>query len=609
MRIAIVHKDRCHSRKCGQECIAYCPRVRTGDETIQIGENGRAEISEELCVGCGICIKKCPFEALDIIQLPEELDTPVHRYGPNAFVLYGLPQPVAGKVTGVLGPNGIGKSTAVKILSGQVKPNLGIFEREVSWEEILKYYAGTELLDYLQQVAKKTIRASIKPQYIDFIPKVFKGKVGDLLKANDERNQLDHLIKELALETILEKDLSTLSGGELQRVALTVALSNEADFYFLDEVTPFLDIYQRMIAAKLIRELAESHPVILVEHDIAILDMVAETVHIAYGKPAAFGIITRPKGVRIGVNQYLEGFVAEENVRIRDYPVVFETRGHESDVDREILMEIPEMTKTFPGFTLKVAGGEVRRGEVLGIVGANGIGKSTFAKLLAGVETPDDGKKFDTVTVSYKPQYVTANTSDTVEFLLRQATRRFDSSYYQHEILEPLGLMPLLQSEVNHLSGGELQRVAIALCLSRDADLYILDEPSAHLDVEQRLVTTKVIKRAAEDKGAGIMVIDHDMYTIDMISERLLVFDGVPGANGLATGPFEMKEGMNKFLGLLGITFRRDKTGRPRINKPGSYLDREQKAAGEYYYYNLDMSALSDAEKEDEDETEDSDSQ
>ena len=80
------------------------------------------------------------------------------------------------------------------------------------------------------------------------------------------------------------------------------------------------------------------------------------------------------------------------------------------------------------------------------------------------------------------------------------------------------------------------------------------------------------------------MVIDHDMYTIDMISERLLVFDGVPGKEGTARGPFEMKDGMNMFLSNLGITFRRDKTGRPRINNPGSYLDREQKAAGEYYY-------------------------
>ncbi len=588
MRIAIVHKDRCHSKKCGQECIIYCPRVRTGDETVVIGENGRAVVSEELCVGCGICVKKCPFEALDIIQLPEELDTPVNRYGPNAFVLYGLPQPVSGKVTGVLGPNGIGKSTAVKILSGQIRPNLGIFDHEVSWKEVLDNYAGTELFEYLQKVSEKSIKASIKPQYIDFIPKAFKGKVVDLLKANDERGKLAYYVKELALETILDKDLSTLSGGELQRVALTVALSKKANFYFLDEVTPFLDIYQRMVAARLIREIAEECPVVLVEHDIAILDMVAEAIHIAYGKPAAFGIITRPKGVRIGVNQYLAGYVDEENVRIRDYPVVFETRGHESDVEREILMDIPAMTKTFPGFKLTVQGGQVRRGEVLGIVGANGIGKSTFAKLLAGVEKPDDGSVFDTVTVSYKPQYVTANpdSSDTVEFVLRQVTKKFDTSYYQNEIIGPLGLGQLLQAEVRNLSGGELQRVAIALCLSREADLYILDEPSAHLDVEQRLVATKVIKRSAEEKEAGIMVIDHDMYTIDMLSERLLVFDGVPGKEGLARGPFEMKDGMNLFLSNLGITFRRDKTGRPRINKPNSYLDREQKAAGEYYYYN-----------------------
>ncbi len=602
MRIAIVHKDRCHAKKCGQECILYCPRVRTGDETVIIGESGRAEISEELCVGCGICVKKCPFEALDIIQLPEELKTPVSRYGPNAFVLYGLPQPVTGKVTGVLGPNGIGKSTAVKILSGQLRPNLGIFDHDISWDEILEHYAGTELFNYLQKVAAKSIKASIKPQYIDFIPKAFKGTVGSLLKANDERKKLDYYIEKLSLQTILDKDLSTLSGGELQRVALTVTLSKEANFYFLDEVTPFLDIYQRMVAANLIREIAEEHPVIMVEHDIAILDMVAETVHLGYGKPAAFGIITRPKGVRNGVNQYLAGFIDEENVRIRDYPVVFETRGHESNVERKILMDIPHITKTFPGFNLQVSGGQIRRGEVLGIVGANGIGKSTFAKLLAGVEKPDDGSTFNTVTVSYKPQYVTLNPnfSDSVEFVLRHATKKFDTSYYQHEIIEPLGIDTLLQAEVRNLSGGELQRVAIALCLSRDTDLYILDESSAHLDVEQRLVAAKVIKRAAEEKEAGIMVIDHDMYTIDMLSERLLVFEGVPGKEGVALGPFEMKDGMNRFLSSLGITFRRDKTGRPRINKPGSYLDREQKDAGEYYYYNARENELSKLDEEEE---------
>ncbi|MCP1715152.1 ATP-binding cassette subfamily E protein 1 [Methanocalculus alkaliphilus] len=587
MRIAVVHRDRCHSKKCGTECIIYCPRVRTGDETIIIGGDDKAEISEELCVGCGICIKKCPFDAIDIITLPVEQEFPTHRYGKNGFVLYGLPIPVEGKVSGILGANGIGKSTSVAILSGQLQPNLGGETGDAgSWDLILKQYAGTELFDYIKAVSEKGVKVAVKPQYIDGIPKVFKGKVGDLLKRTDETGRLDQYIRELSLENVLDKNVDTLSGGELQRIAFTACLSREADFYFLDEVTPFLDIYQRMAAARLIRALAATRPVMIVEHDLAILDLLADTVHIGYGKPAVFGIITRPKGVRVGINQYLEGFLHEENVRFRDHQVVFETRSHNKTVDRETLLSIPSMRKSFPGFSLTIDGGDIRRGEVLGVVGANGIGKSTFANLLAGVYEPDagSGKMERTLKVAYKPQYIKAGSDATVEELLRAATRRFDTSYYQHEIIEPLMLGPILQSPADTLSGGELQRLAIALCLSQDADLYILDEPSAHLDVEQRMKSVRVIKHFAEGKEVGVLVIDHDMYIIDMLSERLLVFEGEPGNRGAAFGPFGMQDGMNRFLGNLGITFRRDKSGRPRINKVGSFLDRDQKSRGEYYY-------------------------
>jgi ATP-binding cassette subfamily E protein 1 len=585
MRIAVIHKDRCHSRKCGTECILYCPRVRTGDETVIIGEDGKAWISEELCVGCGICVKKCPFEALDIVSLPEELEQATHRYGENGFALYGLPIPVEGKVTGILGANGIGKSTAVKILSGQLKPNLGIFDRETGWEEILKKYAGTELFEYLVTISEKKLKVAVKPQYIDYIPRVYSGTARDLLKSTDERGKLPEYIEALTLSSILDHDISTLSGGELQRVAIAACLAREADFYFLDEITPFLDIYQRMAAARIIRELAAIRPIVIVEHDLAILDMLADTVHIAYGKPAVFGVITQPKGVRVGINQYLEGFLPEENVRFRDYPVIFEKRAHGEQAEREPLLDFPELKKSYDTFKLSVSPGEIRAGEVLGLVGANGIGKSTFARLLAGVEEPDNGPVEVKAQVSYKPQYLKASSSDTVEFYLRQNTRIFDSSKYLHDIIEPLSLSPLLQSPIDTLSGGELQRVAIAACLSRDADLYILDEPSAHLDVEQRVRITRMFKHHVDGRDAAILVIDHDIYLIDMISERILVFDGVPGVSGQATGPFDMRQGMNRFLSQLGVTFRRDQSGRPRINKPGSYLDRDQKAGGEYYYY------------------------
>ena len=590
MRIAIVHKDRCHAKKCGTECIIFCPRVRTGDETVIIGEDGKAFISEELCVGCGICIKKCPFEAIDIVSLPEELEQPTHRYGMNGFALYGLPIPVEGKVAGILGANGIGKSTAVKILAGQLRPNLGNFTSESAWEEILKRYAGTELFDYLQTVAKKGLRLATKPQYIDSIPKVFTGSVGDLLKKTDERGKLDEFISALRLDSLVTHQIGTLSGGELQRVAIAACLAREADFYFFDEITPFLDIYQRIAAARLIRELSKKSTVVIVEHDLAILDMLADTVHIGYGKPAVFGIITRPKGVRVGINQYLDGYLAEENVRFRESAVVFEKRAHEKGSKRQDLVSIPAMTKRYESFQLTVSGGTIRCGEVLGVVGGNGTGKSTFARLLAGVEKPDTGSMSADLKIAYKPQYIKADTSDTVEMHLRQITTKFDSSFYQHEIIGPLSLQPILASPVDTLSGGELQRLAIASCLSQDANLYILDEPSAHLDVEQRVNVTRMIKHHAEGKEEGILVIDHDIYMIDMISERILVFEGEPGVLGTAAGPFDMRTGMNRFLRELGVTFRRDQSGRPRINKPGSFLDREQKVLGEYYYYTAEES-------------------
>ena len=400
-------------------------------------------------------------------------------------------------------PTGSGRAPQSRSFPGSSAPTSAISIREVAWEEILKQYTGTELFDYLQTVSKKTLKIASKPQYIDYIPKVFSGSVRDLLKKTDERNRLAEILPVLKLNAILDHDIGTLSGGELQRVAIAACLARDADLYFLDEITPFLDIYQRIAAAKLIRDLAQERPVVIVEHDLAILDMLADTVHVGYGKPAVFGIITRPKGVRVGINQYLEGYLHEENVRFRDTQVVFEKRAHDKGSDREDLFEIPAMTKEYDTFHLTISGGTIRSGEVLGVVGANGMGKSTFAKLLAGAETPTTGKLETTLRISYKPQYIKADTSDSVEMYLRRCTTKFDSSHYQHEILEPLSLGPILQSPVDSLSGGELQRVAIAGCLSRDADVYILDEPSAHLDVEQRVKVTRMIKHHAEGKEVG----------------------------------------------------------------------------------------------------------
>ena len=581
MRIAIINRDRCQPRKCSKECEYFCPPVRTGDETI-IFEDGKPLITENLCVGCGICVRKCPFKAINITNLPEEMEDPVHRYGPNGFALYGLPVPVHGRVTGLLGPNGIGKSTAVSILSGVLRPNLG---KDASWEDVFQRFAGSALGDYLKKVADKGVRTSYKPQYVDRIPKSYSGRVRGLLEKTDERGALSHLVSRLSLEGLLEREISSLSGGELQRVAIAAAAARDASFYFFDEVSPYLDIYQRINVARILQDLARNRAVMVVEHDLALLDLLAENVHLIYGVPGAYGVITRPKGVRVGINQYLRGNLPEENVRFRDTSINFEIHAPRLEKEIPSLLAYDDFAVQYSSFTLQAEPGIIRRGEVVGILGPNGIGKSTYIKVLAGVEKPTSGSFESQLKVSYKPQYLKADSDVTVQGLLRSVTHDFDSSYYQTEILRPMGLEMLMDQGLTELSGGELQRVAITACLSRPADIYLLDEPSAHLDVEQRMMAAKVMRRFAESSEKTVLVVDHDIYLIDLLAERVMVFEGQPGSIGTAHSPLEMREGMNSFLKAINITFRRDEeTRRPRVNKPDSRLDRSQKEQGEYYY-------------------------
>jgi ATP-binding cassette subfamily E protein 1 len=584
MRLAVLDRDRCQPKMCGLQCIKFCPRVRTGDETIVVGDDEKPVISEELCAGCGICVNRCPFGSIMIISLPEKLEEATHRYGKNGFSLYGLPVPTVGKVTGILGPNGIGKSTAINILSGTLKPNLG--RGRIGWEEILEYYSGSVTHDYLLNVSQKKVKPSQKPQYVDMIPKKFKGSVSQLLSRTDERGILKELTAKLDISDIMEHKIEELSGGELQRVALAACVAKEADFYFIDEISPYLDIYQRIKAAQLIRELAVDKAVMVVEHDLAILDLLADVVHVAYGTPGAFGVITHPKGVRVGINEYLKGFLREENVRIRTEAIKFDVHAPQTTKEITSLLSFGKFEKKYEGgFELVANGGDIRKSEVTGIVGPNGIGKSTFVKILAGEFTPTVGEVEMKIKVSYKPQYIKAQDPIPVSEYLQSLSKKVGTSYYETEIIRPLQLERLMKQKLDDLSGGELQRVAIAACLSRTADLYLLDEPSAHLDVEQRVLATKVIRRFAENNKVTAMVVDHDIYMIDMLSDRLLVFDGEPMKRGEVHGPFDMRQGMNRFLQGIGITFRRDEeTKRPRVNKLDSQLDRTQKSEGEYYY-------------------------
>jgi ATP-binding cassette subfamily E protein 1 len=554
-----------------------------------MGDEGKPVISEELCVGCGICINKCPFEAIKIIGLAEELkEELVHQFGKNGFRLYRLPIPKKGNCAGILGQNGIGKTTAIKILAGQIIPNLGEYrKKKPSWDPVLEYYAGTELHEHFKALSEKNMTCVLKPQYVDQLPKIVKGKIRDVLKSADTTNKFNAIVTKLGIGNLLDKELEkgTISGGELQLVSIAAALIKDVDLYFFDEPTSYLDIYQRLKVARIIRELSKEKKVIVVEHDLAVLDFLCENVHIMYGTEGAYGVVTFPRAVRYSINTYLSGYLKEENIRFGE-KIEFFANPPKQQQGLRILVSYDDLTKEFEDFTLEIERGIIRSGEIVGIVGPNAIGKTTFVKMLAGVVPPTKGTIEYDLKISYKPQYITPDFDGTVqEYFQTYAPQLFTSSFYQTEVHDALHLKYLQDHTLDTLSGGELQRVAIAASIIKEADIYLIDEPSAYLDSQQRMIVSRMLRRVIEKSGKSAMVVDHDVYFIDMVSDALIVFDGMPGKRGRAQGPYSLHEGMNRFLKNVDITFRRDEeTKRPRVNKPDSYMDRQQKQNGEYYY-------------------------
>jgi len=582
MRIAVIDYNKCKPDRCGFLCANVCPVNRSGgDPAVEIvEEENRPRIVEDLCIGCGICVKRCPFGAITIVNLPEEVGTPVHQYGPNAFRLYGLPYPRSGRVIGIIGRNGAGKSTAVRILSGITKPNLGRYEDPPDWDEIIDRFKGTELQAYFERLRDGKVRVSYKPQEIEAIPKMFSGTVRELLGRID-RERVEEIAETVGIAHLLDREVNKLSGGELQLLAVAAAIMKGADLYFFDEPSSYLDVKQRLRVARIIRSLAEKGSVMVVEHDLAVLDYLSDGVFIIYGVPGAYGRVSGYKSVREGINQFLDGFLREENMRIRSEPVRFEVRPP-GEWSGKVLFEYPSLKKTRGEFSLEVEGGAVREGEIIGIIGPNGIGKTTFVRMLAGEIEPDEGRVETELKISYKPQYISFPDVPVSQLFTGED---IDLPFFESEIKRQLEIDRVWENNAAELSGGERQRVAIALCLAREADIYLLDEPSAFLDVDQRLTASKLIKRVIANRKKLGFVVEHDIVMMDYVSDRLIVFSGEPGRRGRASAPLPMREGMNRFLRELGITFRRDPhTGRPRVNKPGSQKDVEQKKKGEYYY-------------------------
>ncbi len=591
-RIAVIEKEKCNPQGCGGYlCMRVSPGNRMGNEVFVVGPDGKAQVNEGICTDAeSITVKKCPFGAIHMVKLPEKLtEKPVHRFGVDGFSLFSLPVPLFGQVNGILGINGIGKSTAVKVIAQMLQPNFGLAaagkadSEKKPVDKLIQMFKGSEAQVFFEKVRDGKIMVSMKPQAVDAIPKTFKGTAQQLLqKVCNDAKKIAAIAHELELSNVLETDISKVSGGELQRVAIAAAvLKNNTNVYLFDEPTSYLDIKQRVKISSFIRKLANPETaVVAVEHDLIILDYLADSVHIMYGEAGAYGISAQPKPARAAINTYLSGYLREDNMRFRQHEIKFEAKPPQKIIGKEALVKWDSISKKLGKFNFTTAAGELPKKHVIGVLGENGLGKTSFVKILAGEIKPDSGSISANVKISYKPQYIHSG-----EFGDKQVTDILVKAQNDPQLMARLELEPLLLKKISELSGGELQRVMIAKCLAEDADLYLLDEPSAYLDVEQRIAVSKLLRERIDMQGKTALVVDHDLLLIDYVADMIMVFEGQPAAAGEAHGPFTMEDGMNHFLKGLNITLRRDKdSNRPRINSPDSRIEREQKAEGKYYY-------------------------
>lgn len=518
-----------------------------------------------------------------------------HRYSANSFKLHRLPTPRPGQVLGLVGTNGIGKSTALRILANKEKPNLGKYENPPSWSDILVHFRGSELQNYFTKLLEDNLKAITKPQYVDNIPRGLKGStktVVDLLKAKSQREKAwDSILDVLELRGILNREPGQLSGGELQRFAIGMLCVQQSDVYMFDEPSSYLDVKQRLNAARMIRELlGPSVYVIVVEHDLSVLDYLSDFVCILYGVPSVYGVVTLPYSVREGINIFLDGNIPTENLRFRTESLQFRMVDASDAllaVDAARSFTYPAMQRTQGDFKLSVRSGEFTDSEIIVMMGENGTGKTTFIKLLAGMIEADNGQKIPDLNVSLKPQTIAPKFPGTVrQLFLKRIRASFLHPQFQTDVVKPLKIEDIIDQEVMHLSGGELQRVAICMALGKPADIYLIDEPSAYLDSEQRIICAKVIRRFVLHSKKTAFIVEHDFIMATYLADRVIVFEGKPSVDAYANPPESLLTGCNRFLKNLNITFRRDPVSfRPRINKLGSQMDQEQKNSGNYFFF------------------------
>ena len=320
IRILSINYDKCKPDLCGYACLKYCPLVIKGQKNVITirRETGKPIINNKTCLmakkgTCGVCINKCFPRALSVTNLPaiETAGLLVHCYDENGFRFFGVPQIHRGKVVGLLGVNGIGKSTLLNILAGE-QPNGGNYlSVKDGYQTFLSHLTISSFRQYLTDLENSSQKVALKPQIFTYLTEL-STPVSEIL-ANNSNNgffSLNEVIELMELESILSRYPNEMSGGELQRLAIGLVLLEDTDVYLIDEPCTFLDFRQRIKMAKIFHQIAATgKTVFIAEHDIAILDFQSDLIYLFYGEPHKFGVISRlAYSTKKGINNFRHRF-------------------------------------------------------------------------------------------------------------------------------------------------------------------------------------------------------------------------------------------------------------------------------------------------------------
>lgn len=533
----------------------------------------------------------------------------------------------------MLGSNGIGKSTIVKIYADEIIPNFGNFDldndptipqtqkkkhitikyQDNEEKKVLEYFKGTETYNFFKDLYQKKIKVAIKKQSLKEEPsqKVL-DSIHSLLLSSDNQE----IYYELDIEPLLKIPYDKLSGGQKQRLMIFLTMIQNVDLYIFDEPTNYLDITQRLKIGKLIRKFAEKDKMVLVvDHDITIMDYIADVIHILYGVAGAYGIVSSPISCAEAINQFFEGYLSNDNVRFRQESYSYQlnldvnsledekkddNKDDDNNINEGIIKQIkiisyPDIEIKFPEskFTLNVPSGSFSESSSVNIIlGENDSGKTTFLKWLSTNQNE---------IISIKPQYPEEMFNNpkyqdltTQELISELIPQTYGDMNFQTNVIRALDISGFDSTLLRDLSGGELQKLALIITLGKNAKYYLFDEPSASLDIEERVKVIKVIKRFLVHNQKIGFIVEHDIAMafslIKDVESHVIVFQiennldehEIKASSSL---PLNGIDGLQMFLKTANITFRMglySKFKRYRINRLGSSKDIEQKREGKY---------------------------